>query len=66
MGECNFKEGDKVQRLEGKQLCGTVKEVRAELRKPNQKESTEPEYMIKVLWDNGVESFFSPESLKKL
>ena len=39
MSECNFNVGDRVQRLEGKEILGVVKEVRAELRKPGQKEA---------------------------
>lgn len=66
MSECNYQVGDRVQRLEGKEIQGIVKEVRSELRKPNQKEVEASEYMIKVLWDSGVESYFSPESLRKL
>lgn len=66
MSECNYNVGDRVQRLEGREILGVVKEVRAELRKPGQKETEASEYMIKVLWDSGVESYFSPESLKKI
>lgn len=66
MVECRFKEGDRVIRVEGKTLQGTVKEIRAELKSPTQKEGDESELMVKVLWDNGVESFFGPDALKKL
>ena len=66
MSECNFNVGDRVKRLEGKEILGVVKEVRAELRKPGQKEAEASEYMIKVLWDSGTESYFGPEALKKV
>ncbi len=66
MEDCQFQIKDRVVRINGKSLQGTIAELRYELRKSAQKEDEPLELMVKVLWDNGVESFLSPESLKKI
>lgn len=65
MEDSQLQINDRVIRLNGKNLQGTVAELRQELKKPTQKEES-LDLMVKVLWDNGVESYLSPEALKKI
>lgn len=57
-----FKINDKVKRTGLPGVYGIVKDVRKETTAKG--ESKEKNIMICVLWDNGTQSYFSPEALE--
>jgi len=57
-----FKVNDKVKRAGLPGVYGIVKDVRKETTAKG--ESKEKNIMICVQWDNGTQSYFSPEALE--
>lgn len=60
--ETEFKENDRVKRKAGSGCLGVVKDIRQEVT-ASSAEVSRPR-LIKVQWDNGTLSYFSPEALE--
>lgn len=58
-----FKPLDRVRKILGSHIQGTVKEVRTESTAPVGQEIARG-LMVLVLWDNGTLSFFGPDALE--
>lgn len=58
-----FQEKDRVRRKSNGGGVGTVQELREEVTGTSG-EASEKGLMVKVLWDNGTLSYFSPEALE--
>ena len=57
---------DRVKRKSGQGGAGVVKEIRKEIQNPSAAVKKEDGMlMVLVLWDNGTQSYFSPEGLER-
>ena len=60
----SFEINDRVKEIESTKCAGTVIEIRNETV-TNKALKNEPPKLIKVHWDNGTKSYYSPEKLEK-
>ena len=58
----SFEVNDRVKQINKESCSGTVIEIRNETV-TNKALKNEPPKLVKVHWDNGTKSYFSPESL---
>ncbi|MCB0330088.1 MAG: hypothetical protein KDD70_10500 [Bdellovibrionales bacterium] len=56
--------GARVRRKKGKGSMGTVKEIRTEVTAAGSNDPAEKGLMVIVDWDNGTQSYFTPNSLE--
>ncbi|MCB0318631.1 MAG: hypothetical protein KDD56_07725 [Bdellovibrionales bacterium] len=54
---------DRVRRTSGPSCLGVVKEIREEVTSTSG-DTSEKGRMINVLWDNGTQSYFSPDAIE--
>lgn len=57
-----FKLNDRVKRVAGGGCQGVIKDIRSEVTAAAS-EKTEKNLLICVLWDNGTQSYFTPDAL---
>ena len=61
--ECQVKVDDRVRRVGRSGPVGTVKSLREEVI-GSSGEAGKKEVLVKIQWDNGTLSYFSPESVE--
>ena len=65
MATTDLKVNDRVKRLGFQGCYGAVKEIREEIVGTSG-DTTDKAVMVKVQWDNGSLSYFSPEALERV
>jgi hypothetical protein len=64
MASKEFKVNDRVKRVSGSGCLGVVKEIREEIVGTSG-DTKDKAVLVKVQWDNGTLSYFSPEALER-
>ena len=64
MAATDLKVDDRVRRCGGEGCLGVIKEIREEIVGTSG-DTTDKALLVKVLWDNGTLSYFSPEALER-